>query len=297
MHVLISGSTGLVGSALVPFLTSHGHDVTRLTRSASAGEKSVAWDPQTGVRDVAALEGLDAVVHLAGESIASGRWTAAKKARIRDSRIQGTRLLCQALAKLSRPPRVLACASAIGFYGSRGDETLTEDSSPGSGFLADVCRDWEQATQAAHAKGIRVVNLRTGVILSSKGGALTKMLLPFKMGVGGIVGPGTQYMSWIDLDDMVGAIAHVLGSDALSGPVNFVAPQPVTNYEFTKTLGGVLHRPTFLPMPAFAARLVLGEMADELLLASARVIPKKLQESGYAFRYANLEGSLRHWLA
>lgn len=296
MNILVSGASGLVGSALLPFLTASGHSVTRLARSAPSSAPSVAWDPEAGVRDVAALEGFDAVVHLAGESIASGRWTAAKKARIRDSRVQGTRLLCEALAQLSRPPRLLACASAIGFYGSRGDETLTEDSAAGTGFLADVCRDWEQATQPARAKGIRVVNLRSGVILSSQGGALAKMLLPFKMGVGGIVGPGTQYMSWIDVDDMVGAIVHVLDNDSLSGPVNFVAPQPVTNHEFTKTLGRVLYRPTFLPMPAFAARLAFGEMADELLLASTRVIPKKLQEGGYAFRYANLDGSLRHWL-
>lgn len=299
MNILVSGSTGLVGSDLVPVLTSGGHTVTRLVRPSAdkpGGEKTVAWDSQTGVADVTALEGLDAVVHLAGESIASGRWTAARKARIRDSRVVGTRLLCEALAKLSRPPRVLACASAIGFYGSRGDEILTEESSLGVGFLAEVCRDWEQATQPARDKGIRVVNLRSGVILSAKGGALATMLLPFKLGVGGVVGDGKQFMSWITLDDMVSAILHVLTTESLAGPVNFVAPQAVTNHDFTKALGRVLGRPTILPMPAFVARLAFGEMADELLLSSQRVVPKKLQASGYTFRHADMEGALRHLL-
>jgi hypothetical protein len=242
------------------------------------------------------LEGLDAIVHLAGEPIASGRWNAIKKARIRDSRVQGTRLLCDALSHVSRPPAALICASAIGYYGDRGDEVLTESSSNGTGFLAEVCRDWEVATEPARQKGIRVVNTRFGVILSTGGGALAKMLTPFKMGVGGIIGSGRQYMSCISIDDCVGAIVHALNTNSLSGPVNVVGPAPVTNRVFTKTLGKILERPTIFPMPAFAARLAFGEMADELLLGSQRVEPKKLLESGYSFRQGDLETALRHVL-
>lgn len=297
MKVLISGSTGLVGSALVSFLATGGHQVTRLTRGhAPSNEPAISWDPMSGAVDVSALEGHDAVIHLAGESIASGRWTAEKKSCIRDSRTSGTRILCEALANLDRPPKVLASASAIGYYGSRGAEKLTEDSTAGAGFLADVCRGWEQATEAAVRRGIRVVNLRIGVILSPAGGALAKMLLPFKMGVGGVIGDGQQFMSWIAIDDIVGAIHHALMNDSMHGPVNLVAPAPVTNYEFTKTLGRVLWRPTIFPMPAFAARLAFGEMADELLLSSQRVEPTRLTSSGYPFRFRNLEGALRHVL-
>lgn len=295
MKVLISGATGLVGSALARSLEAAGHFVTGLTRS-TPGDRGIHWEPMAGEIDRAALAGFEAVVHLAGENIAAGRWTAEQKARIRDSRVRGTTLLATALSQLTEPPRVFVSASAVGFYGSRGEEALTEASPPGEGFLADVCQEWERATEPASQKGIRVVHTRFGVILSAAGGALAKMLLPFKMGVGGTIGAGKQWMSWIALDDTIEAIGHCLATESLSGPVNVVAPSPVTNYEFTKTLGRVLGRPTVLPMPAFAARLVFGEMANELLLGSVRVQPTRLLESGFTFRYPQLEGALRHLL-
>jgi len=299
MRILVSGSSGLVGTALIPVLTGAGHEVARLIRakSGSPSKELVAWDPEAGSIDAAGLEGLDAAVHLAGESIASGRWTAAKKARIRDSRLKGTRLLCEALARCAKPPQILVCASAIGFYGDRGDETLTETSPSGSGFLAEVCREWESATDPAAKRGIRVVNTRFGVILSANGGALAKMLTPFKMGIGGVLGSGRQYMSCISIDDCVTAIVYALSTNSLSGPVNVVGPVPVTNAEFTKTLGRVLGRPTVMPMPAFAARLAFGEMADELLLSSSRVVPQKLLDSGLQFHDRDLEAALRLVLA
>ena len=296
MNILVSGSHGLIGSALVPFLTTGGHHVTRLSRSANATESTLQWDPEANRIPTPALDGLDAVVHLAGENIASGRWTAEKKARIRDSRVKGTRLLCEALAQLANPPQVLVSASAIGFYGDRGDTVVTESSRSGMDFLAHVCRDWEAATEAARARGIRVVNLRFGMVLSPAGGALAKMLTPFRIGAGGVLGDGRQYMSWIALDDVVGVIHHALLTEALHGPANAVAPHPVTNRQFTKTLGHVLGRPTLFPMPAFAARAMFGEMADALLLASTRVEPRQLQTTGYAFGYPELEDALRHLL-
>jgi uncharacterized protein (TIGR01777 family) len=298
MNILVSGSTGLVGTALIPALTAGGNEVVRLVRSKSRSpsKELIGWDPEANYIDAAGLEGLDGIVHLAGESIASGRWTALKKARIRDSRVRGTRLLCEALAHASRPPAVFVCASAIGFYGDRGDEVLTEASAGGKGFLAEVCRDWEAATEFARQKGIRVVNLRFGVILSARGGALAKMLTPFKMGAGGVIGSGRQYMSCIAIDDVVRAIQHALSTHSLSGPVNVVDPAPLTNRDFTKTLGKILGRPTILPAPAFALRTLLGEMADELLLSSARVEPKKLLQSGFQFQYPELESALRHVL-
>jgi uncharacterized protein (TIGR01777 family) len=298
MKVLVSGSTGLVGSELCTVLTSGGHEIARLVReSPRSRQPEVTWDPAKGQLNAAQLEGFDAVVHLAGENISS-RWTEKQKARIRDSRIQGTQLLCETLAKLKQKPQTLVCASAIGFYGDRGNQELDESSPPGNpqAFLVDVCKQWEAATEPARAAGIRVVNLRFGVILSPKGGALAKMLLPFQLGAGGIIGDGKQFMSWIALDDAVGAIQHVLATSALTGPVNAVSPQSVTNYEFTKTLGTVLYRPTIFPVPAFAARLAFGEMADELLLASTRVKPAQLNASGYKFRYPQLEAALRHVL-
>jgi hypothetical protein len=295
MNVAIAGASGLVGSTLVPMLTTGGHRVTKLVRRP-ASDCSVTWDPQSESFDGSSLDGVDTVVHLAGENIAAARWTAKVKDKIRDSRVQGTRVLCEGLAQMRTPPRVLVCASAIGFYGDRDDEVLTEDSAAGSSFLADVAQEWEAATQPARDAGIRVVNLRFGVILSPKDGALAKMLLPFKLGAGGRVGSGRQYWSWISIDDAAGAIHHALMTDSLSGPVNAVAPNPVTNAEFTKTLGRVLVRPAILPMPAFAARLALGEMADELLLASIRVEPRQLIESGYDFRQPTLESAIRHLL-
>ncbi len=297
MNILVTGSTGLVGSALVPFLTTGGHEVIRLVRSQPrAGASEVHWDPATGTVDAGNLEGMDAVVHLAGESIAVGRWTPEKKARIRDSRVKGTRLLCESLARLAQPPKAVVCASAIGYYGDRGEEMLREESVAGAGFLAEVCRDWEAAADAARQRGIRVVHLRIGVVLSRAGGALAQMLFPFRMGLGGKIGSGKQYLSWIAIDDLIGVNLHALTSDTLQGPVNAVAPNPVTNLEFTRTLGRVLARPTLFPMPAFAARLAFGEMADELLLASTRVEPVRLSATGYRFHHPQLEGALRHLL-
>lgn len=297
MNILLSGSHGLIGSALIPFLTAEGHQVIRLVRSLSPAEgPQILWNPPTGTMDPASLEGLDGVVHLAGESLAGRRWTAAQKARIRQSRVQGTQLLCQVLASLSQPPSTLICASAVGYYGSRGEEVVDETSPAGRGFLAAVCQEWEAATEPAIQKGIRVVHLRFGMVLSAAGGALALMLPAFRAGIGGLLGTGRQWMSWIALDDVVGALYHVLLTASLRGPVNVVTPHPVTNREFTSTLGKVLGRPTLFAMPAFAARLVFGEMADELLLASLRVDPVRLRETGYSFRFPHLEEALRHLL-
>ncbi len=296
MRILVSGSSGLIGSKLVGFLTTGGHEVPRLVRADASQDDAIRWDPAAGTIDREILGGIAAAVHLAGENIAAGRWNDERKNRIRTSRVDGTRLLSTALAELQTPPQVLVCASAVGFYGDRADAELDEASDPGTGFLADVCRDWESAAHPARERGIRVVSLRLGVVLSADGGALEKMLTPFKLGAGGVIGSGRQYWSWIALDDVVSAIDHAITHEALDGPVNCVAPNPVTNREFTKTLGRVLRRPTLVPLPAFAARLALGQMADELLLASARVIPKRLQETGYKFRYPELDNALRHAL-
>ncbi len=295
MKVAITGASGLIGSELIPFLTTGGHPVTRVVRG-TPGPGEVRWSVRDQTIDAAGLEGHDAVVHLAGESIAAGRWTEARKKRIRDSRVQGTSLLCETLAKLERQPSVLVCASAIGYYPDSGDQPLQEDSPAGNSFLAEVCRDWEAAAAPAIAAGIRVVFARFGIILSPRGGALAKMLTPFKLGVGGRIGSGKQYWSWIGIDDVIGALHHALMNNEVRGPMNVVAPNPLTNKEFTKVLGKVLGRPTIFPMPAFAAKLALGEMADELLLTSMRVIPRKLADTGYNFRHPQLEGTLRHVL-
>ena len=295
MRISVTGSSGLIGSALVPFLTAQGHEVGRVVRSTTAAG-AWRWDPGAGHVDAGAVNGKDAVVHLAGETIAAGRWSAARKARIRDSRVRGTRVVAEAVARADPRPKALLCASAMGFYGDRGDERLTEASAPGRGFLSEVSREWEEACAPARDQGVRVVNLRFGIVLSPAGGALAKMLLPFRLGAGGVVGSGKQWWSWVALDDAVGAIQHALVTAGLSGPLNVAAPNPVTNAEFTRTLGRVLARPTLFPVPVFAARLAFGEMADALLLASARVVPERLQQTGYVFRHPELEGALRHLL-
>ncbi len=299
MKILISGASGLVGSALSKSFTQSGHEVTHLTRSTvgpGSDQRVIVWDPMAERLDPAGLEGFDAVVHLAGENIAGGRWTRRQKQRIRDSRVLGTRLLCRALAELSDPPQILASASAVGYYGDRGQQQLDEASPPGSGFLAEVCRDWEAATEPAAEAGIRVTRLRIGVVLALHGGALARMLPVFRFGLGGRLGSGWQYMSWITLDDLVDAIGHVLSAGTLQGPINLVAPQPVTNRRFTQTLGRVLRRPALLPAPGFALRLMLGEMADELLLAGAKVAARRLLDSGFEFRDPQLDAALHRLL-
>ena len=294
MNVLVTGASGFIGSALVPALTAGGHSVRRLVRGTPGGEGEYRWDPAAGRIDPDSLEGVDAAVHLAGETVA-GRWTDAKKERILRSRVDGTRTLAEALADLERPPRVLVAASAIGYYGDRGDELLTEESAPGEGFLADVVKAWEGASQSAEQAGIRVVRLRFGIVLSPAGGALKTILRPFRLGLGGRVGSGRQWMSWVSIDDVVGAVGHALTHEDLAGPANTVAPNPVTNAEFTKTLARVISRPALLPAPAPALRIGLGEFAQDVL-SSARVAPVRLGESGYEFRHSNLEPALRHVL-
>jgi hypothetical protein len=296
MRVAVTGSSGLVGSALVPSLRASGHAVLRLVRRAPETPDEVRWEPDAGAIDASALEGVDAIVHLAGENIAEGRWTESRKARLRSSRVGPTRLLADALAGLKRKPRVLVSSSAVGYYGSRGDVWMTETDAPSDGFLARLSVEWEKATEPAAAAGIRVVSLRTGIVLSPSGGPLGKMLLPFKVGLGGVLGPGTQYMSWIALDDLLGVTHHVMDRPDIAGPVNAVAPAPATNTEFTKALGRVLGRPAVARVPAFALRLAFGEMADAALLASTRVKPERLLATGYRFRFPELEGALRHVL-
>ena len=294
MDVLVSGAKGLIGSALTPELEAEGHRVRRLARTPRS-EGDVGWDPEAGTID-GDLAGTEAVVHLAGESIAEGRWTQEKKRRILESRQKGTRLLAEKVAGLPEPPSVMVSASAIGYYGDRGNELLTEESGPGGLFLSRVCREWEAAAEPAREVGVRVVHPRFGIVLSTEGGALGTTLPIFKLGGGGKIGSGRQYWSWVSLDDVVGAIVHAIENDALSGPVNVVGPDPPTNAEYTRVLGRVLGRPTFFAVPAPAARVALGGMADELLLASARVEPAKLEETGYEYRYPELEGALRHLL-
>jgi len=294
MNILVTGSTGLIGSELCAFLAANKHRIVRLVRKAPAGSDEIAWDPSSGKLGTGSLEGIDAVIHLAGESIAGGRWTAERKRRIRESRINGTRLLVQALGRLSNPPKSLVSVSAVGYYGDRGEELLVEDSGPGTGFLADLCREWEKATEPATAHGIRVVIPRLGMVLSPKGGALAAMLPAFRCGIGGRIGSGRQYMSWIAMDDLLGVFLHAIHCELLRGPVNAVSPNPATNREFSKTLGRILSRPVLFAMPSFAARAVFGEMADEALLASARVSPARLRDSGYPFKFPELESALRH---
>ncbi|WP_145260284.1 TIGR01777 family oxidoreductase [Calycomorphotria hydatis] len=311
MHVLISGATGLVGSQLMPFLTTGGHTVSVLSRSKSVSDPAArnlisnvaTWDIKNETVDLAELPPVDAVVHLAGEPIL-GRWTEEKKRRIYNSRVNGTRLLCEALAKLPNKPKVLVCASAVGIYGDRGDEVLTESSPPfnelegkGNDFLSETCMAWEVACEPARQAGIRVVNLRVGIVLSQAGGALKQMLPIFQAAAGGRLGSGQQWWSWISLDDLIGAIHHAMMNEEVTGPMNGTAPEPVTNAQFTKMLGRVLRRPTCLPVPEFGPKLLLGEeLANATLFVSARVEPKLLQETGYTFRHPSLEGALKHLL-
>ncbi len=295
MKILVAGSSGLIGTALCSRLEREGHEVVRLVRRPPA-QGELRWDPEAGELEQEALEGIEATVHLGGRNIAAGRWTATVKEQLRQSREQTTQLLAARLAGLVAPPRVLVCASAVGIYGHRRDEELDEESDTGEGFLAELGRAWEGASAVASEADIRVVQARLGIVLSRRGGALAKMLLPFRLGVGGKIGSGRQYVSWISLEDAVAALIYAVENDALRGPVNLTAPQQVTNAELTRTLGRVLRRPTLLPLPAFAAKLVLGELAEEGLLASQRVRPKRLLEAGFEFAYPELEGALRHAL-
>jgi uncharacterized protein len=297
MNIVVTGASGLIGSAVVPKLKAGGHRVRRMVRRPAHAQE-ITWEPATGNIDSAALEALDGVIHLAGENIAA-RWTGSRKARIRDSRVQGTRLLSETLAGLRRPPKFLISASAVGIYGDRGDQVVTESTPPGEAgrdFLVSVCQEWEAAASPARAAGIRVVHPRFGVVLSPKGGALQKLLLPFRMGMGGRIGSGDQWVSWVAHEDVADAVTYLLSAESIEGPVNVSAPQPVTNRELTQTLGRVLGRPARLPVPATMLRLVFGEMADRTLLSSARVLPARLVESGYRFAYPALEGALRSML-
>ena len=295
MKIAIAGASGLVGSALASSLAADGAAITRLVRSAPKSDE-IEWHPNHDDVSARLLEGFDAIVNLAGENIAAGRWTDEQKRKIRDSRVSGTHLLSEAIAKMEAKPNVFVCASATGIYGDRDDETLDEQSESGSGFLAGVCREWEKACEPATKTGVRVVNLRFGPIIAREGGMLAKLLTPFKMGMGGKVGSGKQYISWVALDDVVNAIKLAINDQSIRGPVNVVSPNPVTNEEFTKTLGHVLNRPTALAVPVFAARLAFGEMADEMLLVSQRVMPKKLTAAGFQFRYPELEPAFRQYV-
>lgn len=302
-RIAVSGASGFVGRALMPALTAAGHEVVPLVRSGhgpgrdSGGGAGVRWDPATGALDGDRLDGLDAVVHLAGENIAAGRWTAARKQRIRDSRGPATLRLCQALARLPRPPRVLLAASAVGIYGDRGDEELDAQSAPGRGFLAEVAMEWEAGTAPLEQHGTRVVHLRIGMVLARGGGALGRMLLPFRLGLGGPLGSGRQWVSWIARPDLVAAIRFLLACDAARGAVECVAPEPVRSRDFARALGRALHRPAVLPVPAFALRLLFGEMADALLLSGQRVLPRRLQALGFQLATPRLDAALAAVLA
>ncbi|MGA9877769.1 MAG: TIGR01777 family oxidoreductase [Candidatus Sulfotelmatobacter sp.] len=290
-RILVSGVSGPIGAALLPSLRTSGCSVVRLVRGTASSEDQIPWDPSVPIAPQT-VSGFDAVIHLAGEGI-FGRWTAAKKSKIRDSRVVGTFNLASALAQAEDKPKVFVCGSAIGYYGNRGDETLREESAPGTGFLAEVCQDWEEATTPAVQADIRTAHVRIGIVLSPKGGALGAMLPPFKVGLGGRTGNGQQWMSWIDVRDMVGAIHHILKNDLIQGPVNLVAPKPVRNTEFATTLASALSRPAILPLPAFAVKLAFGEMGEELLLGSQKVEASKLISSGYPFRFRELRASLK----
>lgn len=295
--VAVTGASGLVGRDLVPTLRRNGFDILRLVRRAPNADDEVRWDPVAGVIDTQGLQGIAGAIHLAGDNVASGRWTDAKKAKIRESRVRGTELLASALAELSPKPRVLVSASAIGYYGACGDEPLDESAPQGSGFLASVCGEWEAAAAVARDAGIRVVHPRIGIVLARGGGALAKMKIPFLLGAGGRIGDGTQYMSWITLEDLVSALVFALERDELAGPINFVSPTPVTNADFTATLGRVLKRPSLFPVPKFALRLGAGtDMANEMLIGGARVVPASLHAHGFRWEHPTLEPALRSLL-
>jgi uncharacterized protein (TIGR01777 family) len=296
MKILITGASGLIGKALQESFAAKGYEMLLATRSEPKTALQIQWDADTGFReeDLERLEGLDAVIHLAGEGIAGLRWTDEKKKAIRDSRVFGTRSIIETFDKLKNKPKTFISGSAIGFYGDRGDDEMTEASPAGKTFLAEVCKEWEAESRRAEDLGIRTVLLRTGIVLSKDGGALATMLTPFKLGVGGVIGDGKQWMSWISLDDVVGIVNYVLEHENVRGAVNNTAPNPVTNEEFTKALGSVLYRPTFLPLPEFAVHMVFGEMGDALLLDSTRVIPKRMKDAGYEFKYPELKAALQH---
>jgi uncharacterized protein (TIGR01777 family) len=293
VDVAISGASGLLGSALAASLQADGHHVVRFVRGGVTGPDMIGWDPEAGRIDAPALEGIDAVVHLAGEGIGERRWSAQQKRRIRDSRIKGTSVLTAAVASRERKPSVLVAASAVGIYGDRGDEILTEDSAPGEGFLAELCRAWEDETRPARDAGVRTVNVRTGIVLTARGGALQRMLLPFRLGLGGKQGSGKQWMSWITLDDEIAALRAAIDDTRLSGPVDFTSPNPVTNADFAHALGRVLHRPTVLPTPMLPLKLRYGgELVDALLLAGQRVLPTRLEAISFPFRDPVLQPAL-----
>jgi uncharacterized protein (TIGR01777 family) len=293
MKLLLTGAGGFLGSALAASLGREGHRVLRVSRGVPRGPDDVRWDPVAGTIDREPLEGADAAVHLAGESVGERRWSDAQKARIRDSRVAGTRLLAGAIAALARPPRVLISASGVGYYGDRGDELLNESSVRGRGFLSDLAQAWEAETAPAEARGVRVVRLRIGMVLDGAGGALPRLIAPFRLGLGGPLGSGRQWVSWIALDDLIAAVRHVLANDALAGAVNAVSPQPVTQRDFARALGRALHRPARLAAPGFALRLLLGrERADALLLASQRAVPERLLETGFGFGAPTLDAAL-----
>jgi len=296
MRILITGASGLIGTALQKSFEEKGYEMLLASRSEPKSERDIQWNADAGFadEDLLRLEGLDAVIHLAGESISALRWTDEKKKAIRDSRVHGTRTMIEAFARLEKKPKVFISASAIGFYGDRGDEEMTETNSVGDTFLSEVSKEWESESRRAEDMGIRTVLLRNGIVLSKDGGALATMMTPFKLGVGGVVGSGKQWMSWVSLDDAVGIVNYALENENLRGAVNVVSPNPVTNEEFTKTLGEVLYRPTFLPLPEFAVNLVFGEMGDALLIDSTRVVPKRLLDSGFKFIYPEINSALEN---
>jgi uncharacterized protein (TIGR01777 family) len=295
LRIAVTGASGLIGRDLLPFLTTAGHRVERLVRRPAAAPDEISWDPQRRHVDAERLDGVDAVVHLAGESI-KPPWTPSRRRRIRDSRIDGTLALTTALARLRNPPRVLVSASGVNFYGDRGDDLVDESVAAGDGFLASLCVDWEAAAAPAAEAGVRVATLRNGVVLSGRGGALPKMLLPFRLGAGGRLGDGRQYLSWIAIDDLVGAIYQTIHDDRLSGPINAVAPSPVTNRELTSTVSRVLRRPAVLPVPAVAVSALLGEVGRELLLTSVRAVPRRLEAAGFRFEFPTFEDAVRFQL-